>query len=195
MSRLLKARIVHILDKVWPFLHQALFKCHILFQWRYATSYKYTVWFNNDHRLQGVWRRAQSICSTKSSQVDQMELQETMAMSITAVYMVPTRFAPLKNRWEAILMVHFHFFLLLDSSHKVLSVLVNNLCVHVKPMYQLYSILKDHDEPPTPDEINIASAKRQLDWKTEAEYLQKLKKSSENIKKAFQNQQTRAIVS
>src|SRR5229473_4618813 len=89
----------------------------------------------------------------------------------------------------------FSFFLLLDSSHKVLSVLVNNLRIHVKPMYQLYSILKDRDEPPTPDEINIASAKRQLDWKTKAKYLQKLKKSSENIKKAFQNQQTCAIVS
>jgi hypothetical protein len=87
------------------------------------------------------------------------------------------------------------FSLLPDSSHKVLSVLVNNLRVHVKPMYQLYSILKDRDEPPTPDEINIASAKRQLDWKAEAEYLQKLEKSSENIKKAFQNQQAHAIVS
>ncbi len=72
---------------------------------------------------------------------------------------------------------------------------MNNLHVHVKLMYQLYSILKDCDKPPTPDEINIASAKRQLDWKTEAEYLQKLEKSSENIKKAFQNQQTHAIVS
>ncbi len=72
---------------------------------------------------------------------------------------------------------------------------MNNLRVHVKLMYQLYSILKDRDKPPTPDEINIASAKRQLDWKTKAKYLQKLKKSSENIKKAFQNQQTCAIVS
>jgi hypothetical protein len=62
-------------------------------------------------------------------------------------------------------------------------------------MYQLYSILKDRDEPPTPDKINIASAKRQLDWKAEAEYLQKLEKLSENIKKAFQNQQAHAIVS
>jgi hypothetical protein len=72
---------------------------------------------------------------------------------------------------------------------------VNNLRVHVKPMFQLYSILKDRDEPPTPDEIDIASAKRQLDWKAEAEYLQKLEKSSKNIKKAFQNQQAHAIVS
>jgi hypothetical protein len=77
----------------------------------------------------------------------------------------------------------------------ILLVLVNYLRVHVKPMYQLYSILKDRDEPPTPDEIEIASAKRQLDGKAEAEYLRKLDKSSENIKKAFQDQQARAIVS
>jgi hypothetical protein len=62
-------------------------------------------------------------------------------------------------------------------------------------MYQLYCILKDRDEPPTPEEIDIASARRQLDEKTEAEYLQKLAKSSENIKKAFQDQQARAGVS
>jgi hypothetical protein len=62
-------------------------------------------------------------------------------------------------------------------------------------MFQLYSILKDRDEPPSPDEIDITSAKRQLDWKAEAEYLEKLEKSSENIKKAFQNQHARAIVS
>ena len=62
-------------------------------------------------------------------------------------------------------------------------------------MYQFYSILKDRDEIPSPDEINIVSAKRQLDWKTEAEYLQRLEKTSENIKRAFQNQQAQAIVS
>jgi len=72
---------------------------------------------------------------------------------------------------------------------------VNNLRVHVKPMYQLYTILKDHDEPPTLKEIDIASAKQQLDGKAEAKYLKKLEKSSENIKKAFQDQQARAIVS
>jgi len=71
---------------------------------------------------------------------------------------------------------------------------VNNLRVHVKPMYQLYSILKDRAEPPTPEELDIASAKQQLDGKAEVEYLKKLEKSSENIKKAFQDQQARAIV-
>jgi hypothetical protein len=83
----------------------------------------------------------------------------------------------------------------LEISHNILIVLVNYLRVHVKPMFHLYSILKDRAEPPTPEEIEIACAKQQLDGKAEAEYLEKLEKSSENIKKAFQDQQARAIVS
>ena len=79
----------------------------------------------------------------------------------------------------------------LDISHRILSVLINNLRVHVKPMFQLYTILKDRDEPPTPKEIDMASAKQEVD----GEYLQKLEKSSENIKKAFLSQQACAIVS
>jgi len=62
-------------------------------------------------------------------------------------------------------------------------------------MFQLYSVLKDRDEPPTLEEIEIASGKRKLDGQAEAEYMQKLEKSSQNIKKAFQDQQVRAIVS
>ncbi len=62
-------------------------------------------------------------------------------------------------------------------------------------MYQLYSILKDRNELPTPEEIDIASGKRQLDGKAEAEYLKKLEKLSKNIKKAFQDQQAHAVVS
>ena len=61
-------------------------------------------------------------------------------------------------------------------------------------MFQLYSILKDCNEPFSLDKIDITSAKRQLNWKAKAEYLEKLKKSLENIKKAFQNQHARAIV-
>ena len=62
-------------------------------------------------------------------------------------------------------------------------------------MYQFYSILKDCEDPATPEEVNIASTRRQLNSNTKAEYMQKLEKSSENIKKAFQNQQAHAIVS
>jgi len=39
-------------------------------------------------------------------------------------------------------------------------VLVNNLCVHVKPMHWLYCILKNQEEPPTPNEIAIAAGKK-----------------------------------
>src|SRR6266852_6314304 len=52
----------------------------------------------------------------------------------------------------------FSFFATLFFSQNIFSS-VNNLCVHIKPMYQLYSVLKDRDEPPTPDEIDIASGK------------------------------------
>ena len=72
---------------------------------------------------------------------------------------------------------------------------MNNLRVHIKPTHQLYCILKDRDEPPTPDEIAVKSGKQQLDGKAEVEYLQKLENSSENIKKAFQDQQAQAAVS
>jgi hypothetical protein len=75
------------------------------------------------------------------------------------------------------------------------SVLVNNLRVHVKPMYQLYCVLKDREEAPTPDEIAIAMGKKQLDGRTEAEYLKRLENASENIKKAFEDQQAWAAVS
>ena len=62
-------------------------------------------------------------------------------------------------------------------------------------MYQLYCVLKDREEPPTPDEIAITSGKKQLDGRTEAEYLKRLEKASENIKKAFEDQQAQAAVS
>jgi hypothetical protein len=62
-------------------------------------------------------------------------------------------------------------------------------------MYRLYSILKDREEPPTPDEIVIASGKKKLNGNTEAEYIKKLESTSENIRKAFEDQQARAGVS
>jgi hypothetical protein len=62
-------------------------------------------------------------------------------------------------------------------------------------MYRLYCHLKDRQEPPTPEEISIASGKKQMDGRTESEYLKKLEKASENIKKSFEDQKARAAVS
>jgi hypothetical protein len=62
-------------------------------------------------------------------------------------------------------------------------------------LYQLYSMLKDRNDPPTSDEVDIASGKMQLDGHAEAEYLKKLENTSENIKKAFEDQRVREAVS
>ena len=72
--------------------------------------------------------------------------------------------------------------------------LINHLRVHVKLMFNLWEILKGQDEPPTSEEIEIACGKTQLDGKTEAEYLKKLQDKLGNIKKAFKDQNARAVV-
>ena len=76
-----------------------------------------------------------------------------------------------------------------------MTVLTNNLQVHVKPMFHLYCNLKGQDAPPTAKEISIASGHKKLDGQTEAEYLKKLEMVTENIKKAFENQKVQAAVS
>jgi len=80
------------------------------------------------------------------------------------------------------------------SLTNLLLALVNNLRIHIKPMYRLYCILKDWVDAPTLDEIAIASSKKKLDGNTKAEYIKKLKSSSENIKKVFEDQLAQAGV-
>ena len=62
-------------------------------------------------------------------------------------------------------------------------------------MYRLYSILKNRPEPPTPDEVAIASGMKVLDARAEAEYLETLEGRSENIKRAFREQEALSKVS
>jgi hypothetical protein len=61
-------------------------------------------------------------------------------------------------------------------------------------MHRLYLVLKDHDKPPTPDEIAFALGKKALDPKSEADYLRKLEDTMENIRKAFSSQEAQAAV-
>jgi hypothetical protein len=88
--------------------------------------------------------------------------------------------------WHSLLIAHYKLTLWL--------VLVNNLHIHIKPMYRLYSILKDCEDPLTPDEIVIASGKKKIDARTEAEYIKILERTSENIKNTFDVQRPRAGV-
>ena len=72
------------------------------------------------------------------------------------------------------------------------TVLVNNLHINIKPIYGLYSILKDWEKPPTVLKITFASGKKKFDGVTEGEYLKKVISASDNIKKAFEDQQAQA---
>jgi hypothetical protein len=62
-------------------------------------------------------------------------------------------------------------------------------------MYWLFCVLKDREKPLSVLEIAYTSGKKRLDGNTEAEYIKKLDSASENIKKAFEDQQARAGVS
>jgi hypothetical protein len=61
-------------------------------------------------------------------------------------------------------------------------------------MYWPFLILKDCDEPPTNDEVAIASGKKTLDPTKAAEYLVKLEKASATIVDAFAKQNQQAAV-
>jgi hypothetical protein len=54
--------------------------------------------------------------------------------------------------------------------------LIGHIKTHFPVMYQLYLHLKDCDEPPTEDDIAIASGRKILDSTLAAEYLLKLEK-------------------
>ena len=61
-------------------------------------------------------------------------------------------------------------------------------------MHWLWCVLKDCNEPPTPDEIAIASGIKVADPDLQAEWFKKLDNTSENIQKAFAAQEAQATV-
>ena len=61
-------------------------------------------------------------------------------------------------------------------------------------MHRLYLVLKDHKEPPTNDEIAIASGQKGLDPASAADYLLQLEKASTNLVDVFKQQSQQAAV-
>ncbi|KAG1731487.1 uncharacterized protein EDB91DRAFT_1035604, partial [Suillus paluster] len=59
--------------------------------------------------------------------------------------------------------------------------LIGHIKMHFLAMYQLYLYLKNHDEPPTEDEVAIASGQKILDSTLAVEYLLKLRKALSSI--------------
>ncbi|KAJ8581379.1 hypothetical protein M405DRAFT_751882, partial [Rhizopogon salebrosus TDB-379] len=70
--------------------------------------------------------------------------------------------------------------------------LIGHIKTHFPAMYRLYLYLKDRTEPPTEDEVAIASGKKTLDPALAAEYLLKLERALSTIADAFSHQNQRA---
>jgi hypothetical protein len=62
-------------------------------------------------------------------------------------------------------------------------------------MYRLYEVLKARPEPPTAEELELATGRTKLDASAAGEYISKLEKASSNIMEAFQRQATQTTVS
>ena len=62
-------------------------------------------------------------------------------------------------------------------------------------MYRLYIILKDRTDPPTNDELAIASAEKVLDTETANAYLGRVEAASANLLSLFAKQSQENAVS
>jgi hypothetical protein len=72
--------------------------------------------------------------------------------------------------------------------------LIGHLKNHFLPMYRLFTVLKNRKEPPTEEEILIASGKKVLDPATAVDYLRQLEHAPNTIVDAFNQQIQKAAV-
>ena len=80
-------------------------------------------------------------------------------------------------------------------SHKFLTGLVGHLKTHFPAMYRLYIILKDRTDPPTNEELAIASAEKVLDAEAANAYLGRVEAVSANLLSLFAKQSQENAVS
>jgi hypothetical protein len=85
--------------------------------------------------------------------------------------------------------------LLIFQRRALLPGLVGHLKNNFPTMFRLYEILKVRSDPPTQDELDIASAKKKLDDPAARAYVSQLEKASENIVDALQRQAAQAAAS
>lgn len=76
--------------------------------------------------------------------------------------------------------------------------LIGNLKTCSPPMFRLYTILKERqdrkDGTITEEEIDIASGKTDLDSSMIADFVKMLDQKTENIRKAFAQQESKSLV-
>jgi hypothetical protein len=82
---------------------------------------------------------------------------------------------------------------LYSINHSILG-LTGHLKNHFLPMYRLFTVLKNRKEPPTEEEILIASGKKVLDPATATDYLRQLENASNTIVDVFNHQIQKAAV-
>ena len=80
-------------------------------------------------------------------------------------------------------------------SHKPIVGLVGHLKTQFPAMYRLYIILKDRTDPPTNDELAIASAEKVLDAGSANAYLGQVGVASANLLSMFAKQSQENAVS
>ena len=65
--------------------------------------------------------------------------------------------------------------------------LVGHIKNNFPAMYRLYEVLKAHSEPPTTEELDIASGCKKLDASAAGEYILKLKRHQKILLRHFSN--------
>jgi len=82
-------------------------------------------------------------------------------------------------------------------SYYFLQGLIGNLKSCSPPMHSFYTLLKERpvDDPITQEEISIASGKTTLNPGATANYIKNLEEKSESIRRAFEKQESQALVS
>lgn len=85
--------------------------------------------------------------------------------------------------------------ILIFQPHAIVPGLVGHLKNHFPTMYRLYELLKVRSDPPTQDELDMASGKKKLDGPAARAYVSQLEKASGNIIEALQRQAAQAVAS
>jgi hypothetical protein len=72
-----------------------------------------------------------------------------------------------------------------ETTTDILIGLIGHLKNHFPAMYRLYEVLKACPEPPTVEELELATGCTKLNASAAGEYISKLEKASSNIMEVF----------
>ncbi len=169
-------------------------RCHLQ-RWCYISRISYVILIFVFSR--NPERRILSIISMSHGQPMPTANLEIREMLITSAAMVKlTIFWRLHRKWGEVWMVFFFSPVIVafdDHVHTSLGLTAHLKC-HAPAMFWLYELLKSWSDPPTDEEIQIASAQKVLDPQTASRYLDKLAKASGDLDAAFAHKKVQALL-